>query len=72
MNDEEFIVFIKFGKSNIYEKILNNNLKLNLSMWIIKLKKFHLKIGLKIYKTEKTLKNKQKLKEEYKIFLNIK
>ena len=31
MQDEELIALLKLGKSNTYQKILNNSLKLNLT-----------------------------------------
>ena len=73
MQDEELIDLLKLGKSNTYQKILNNSLKLNLTNVDYRNKEISFKDWVKKFiKNKNDYKNEKELKEQYKIFLNIK
>ena len=72
MQDEELIALLKLGKSNTYEKILNNSLKLNLTHVDYQNKEISFKDWVKKFiKNKNDFKNENELKEQYKIFLKV-
>ena len=72
LNNKELINLLKLGKSNTYQKILNNSLKLNITKNDYDNKNISFKDWVKKFvKNEKDLENKDELKRKYKMFLNI-
>ena len=72
LNNEELINLLKLGKSNTYQKILNNSLKLNVTKNDYENNNISFKDWVKKFvKNENDLENKDELTRKYKMFLNI-
>ena len=72
LNNEELITLLKLGKSNTYQKILNNSLKLNITKNDYENKNISFKDWVKKFvKNEKELENNDELKRKYKMFINV-
>ena len=73
LNDQELICLLKLGKSNTYQRILNNSLKLNLTKDDYDNKDISFKDWVKKFvknKNEEENKN-NKIKNKYKMFFNV-